>query len=131
MKKIKTGDATIAQIAWLTALIRGARPNIDLFIALGNAPHQTVRAKNMSTDTSHHWSPATNPTQGWPFIEEKIYTFSSDDSSGGPPHEGVQTKYAWHRDGVARAHGDSFLIAGLRAVAVAHFGEETEIPDEL
>lgn len=75
--------------------------------------------------------PSANWSIGGPLIDAHISALGSDDNS--------PTKYAWHKDGKARASGKHFLEAAMRCIVIHLTGKsdewhtdlQYEVPDQL
>jgi len=125
MITIKTAHATKPQLNWLLAKMQG----------FGAEVYECNRERwALGLPRPNHWNPVEDWNQGGPML--KLYRVEVNNVLDG--FIGTANKYWWPAElggtdvrQVHVAESGDYLLAGLKALVLAHYGETTEVPERV
>lgn len=130
--KIKTSEATPAQINWMvakaTGMLDAGRVVVDFEYMSGHDPIRLNPRPDVYYASAY--SPTTNWGQGGPIIERERISIEYMPGAG---DAGLDVWIATRIEGssVSEEQGPTPLIAAMRCYVASRLGDEVDVPDEL
>lgn len=126
---VKTRELTESALEWVVAQIEYSPEEVKIFS--GNKYPHLVRVLNKTFGVHTSYFPSTSHCQGGPIIEKHLITTTNGMTPNGITWTAI-INYGLDPDKpMVSAEGKTLLIAAMRCLAVNHFGENVDIPEEL